>query len=152
MATYTYADDPDSDGTAAQKRDAVRFLIQDTTTAAGAAGGRLVTDAQIAFAIAEEMNVYTAAAAICDILVAQAKGVRSKSVGDVSVSYDAGFYESLGKRLRKRGETYVSVYAGGQSVSDKETDTADTDRVQPSFAIRDFEYEGAGTVEDERDS
>lgn len=149
---YTYDDDPDSDGTAAQKRDAVRLLIQDTKTAAGADGGKLVTDAQIAYFIAEEMNVYTAAAAACDSLVARAGGVSSRRVGDVSVSYDVGFYKELGSRLRKRGETYIGAYAGGISVSDKETDRVDTDVVQPSFAIDDFEYEGAGKVEDERDS
>ena len=149
---YTYADAPDSVGTAAQKRDAVRFLIQDTKTAAGANGGKLVTDAEIAFAIVEEMNVYTAAASCCDSLVARAGGVSSRRVGDVSVSYDAGFYKELGARLRKRGEVYMTVYAGGISVSDKETDRTDTDVVQPGIAIDDFLYEGAGDPADERDS
>lgn len=149
---FTYADDPDSDGTSAQQRDAVRFLIQDTLTAAGANGGKLVTDAQIAFAIAEEMNVYTAAASICDSLSAGKQGVSSRRVGDVSVSYDATFYRELGSRLRKRGETYMSLYAGGQSVSDKQTDRDDSDTVQPGIAVDDFEYEGAGSVSEERDS
>lgn len=149
---FTYADDPDSDGSAAQKRDAVRFLIQDTLTAAGANGGKLVTDAQIAFAIAEEMNVYTAAAACCDSLVSRAQGVKSRSVGDVSVSYDVGFYMELGKRLRKRGESYQSVYAGGQSASEKESDREDTSLVQPGFAVDDFEYDGAAQTPDERES
>lgn len=148
---FTYADDPDSDGTAAQQRDAIRVLIQDTLTAAGANGGRLVTDAQIVFFLAEEMNVYTAAAAVCDSLVAAAQGVGSRRVGDVSVTYDVNFYKELGNRLRRRGETYQAVYAGGQSVSEKDTDRADTTLVQPGFAVDDFEYDGAGSVQDERD-
>jgi hypothetical protein len=146
---YTYTDLPQT-----VNRDAVRFLIQDTKNADGTDGGVLVTDAQIAFALAEEMNVYTAAAACCDALVSQAQGVSSRSVGDVSISYSVGFYEALGKRLRNRGKTYQGPFAGALTESDKDTLREDTDATQPDFTRDMKEYPGLSeqALDQERES
>jgi hypothetical protein len=76
---FTYSDNPSSTGTAAQKRDAVRFLIQDTDTTNGK-----VTDAQIAWALGEEPNVYGAAARCCEALANKHGNISSRSVGDSS--------------------------------------------------------------------
>lgn len=126
---YTYTDDPNSSGTSAQKRDAVRFLIQDTDTANGK-----VTDAQIAFAILEEANIYSAAALCCDTLVAQFGSVTARSIDDTSVSYDAKFYQELGNQLRaKARSSYETPFCGGISVSDKDTTENGSDYVAPNF-------------------
>lgn len=149
---YTYTDNPVSGGTAQQQSDAVRVLIQDTLTAAGANGGKFCTDAQIAFAIAEEMNVYMAAARLAELLGAASGNVATRRVGDVSITYDPKIYRDLAVLLRARGMAHQALYAGGQSVADKQTDRDDTDVVQPSFAIDDFEFKGAGMMVDERQS
>ena len=149
---YTYSDDADSDGNAPQKRDAVRFLIQDTKTAAGAAGGKLVTDAEIAFSIAEEANVYMAAARCCETLVMRANGVSSRRVGPVSISYNSDTFEKLAKSLRARGGNYQRLYAGALTDTDKAEQQDDTDATQPDFKRGEYEYPGLEQLDQERES
>jgi hypothetical protein len=104
----------------------VRLLIQDTQTAR-----QLFQDEEINWAISAEANVYTAAAALCDMLVAKAGNVKSKSVADTSITYDVQMYRGLASILRSRGAGHQVPFAGGISISDKEVQQQDTDAVQP---------------------
>ncbi len=138
MPTYTYSDNPNSSGTTAQKRDAVRWLIQDTNTALGK-----VSDAEIAFTLVEEANVYAAAARCCEVLVAAAGSVKNRTVGSTSVSYDVAFYEKLAKTLREKARgQYEAPFCGGISVADKDTTESDSDRVAPDFFKGMHEFQG----------
>lgn len=107
----------------------VRLLIQDTNI-----NRKLFYDEEIDWQLTQENNVWTAAASLCDILVSRAGGVTSKSIGSLSLSYDPKLYFSLGGQLRARGSSYQVPYCGGISISDKESQQANTDAVRPSFA------------------
>lgn len=139
---YTYSDNPVAAGTAAQKRDAVRFLIQDTDVAFGK-----VTDAEIAFALTENANCYAAAAAICDTLAVRAGNVSSRSVDDTSVSYTADFYKDLSAKLWSQAKSgYETPFCGGISVADKATTETDSDRTPSDFTRGMFENPAAESV------
>lgn len=142
MAT-TYTDDPVYGGTAAQKRDAVRFLAQDHR-----ASQMKVSDAEVAFLIAEEANVYMAAAACAEKVAGRSGNISSKSVGDLSISYGAEHYTTLAKTLRQRGMGYQLPILRGASISGKEILEEDSDAVQPSFA-RDM-LQGTGLTDSTR--
>lgn len=106
----------------------VRFLIQDTVSTRP-----LCQDEELNFLIANEANVYMAAAAACDSLVARSAGVQSRRVGDLALTYDPKFYRSLGATLRARGMSHQLPSAGGLSVADKIAQASDSDAVRPSF-------------------
>lgn len=107
-------------------RDQVRFLIQDTQTAR-----QLVSDAEIAWVVSTEANVYMAAALLCDALVAKAGNIKTKVVGDLRLTYDPSYYRGLAAALRARGAGHQVPFAGGISISDKLEQQSDTDAVQP---------------------
>jgi hypothetical protein len=102
-------------------------LVQDTT-------GRL-SDETINYFLTSEPSVWYAAAMCCDTLAAEAGGKTSLTVGDLSVAYSAGEYKSLARNFRIRGSRAAVPFAGGIKVSDKNTETDDTDRVPHAFAI-----------------
>ena len=112
---------------ATSNRDLVRILIHDTT-------GRL-SDETIDYFLTSEPSVWYAAAMCCDTLSAEAQGKTSLTVGDLSVGYSAGEYKALAKSFRIRGSRAAVPFAGGITQSDKNTETADSDRAEPSFAI-----------------
>lgn len=111
------------------ERDQVRFLIQDTNTSK-----QLFQDSEIDWVLTQEMNVYTAAASLCDTLVFKAGAVRAKKIGDFGITYDPSLYRTLGGSLRARGMGHQVPYAGGLTNSDKSTLQLDTDAVQPSIS------------------
>jgi len=128
--TYTYGNDPVIAGTAAQKRDAVRFLAQDKTGTT-----MRVTDEEIAFLISTESSAWEAAACVCDIIAARlgpggAVEIRS---GDFTERYDATMYRDRANQLRARAATCQTPYLGGMTYTDKDTDEDNTDRVEPEF-------------------
>lgn len=104
----------------------VRFLIRDTDSARP-----LLDDNEIDWLLTQEDNVYLAAAAACDALVAQKGSIKSKSVNDLSITYDVEFYRGLAASYRARGFGGQVPFVGGISVSDKETQQQDADAVQP---------------------
>ena len=136
---FTYSDNPSSTGTAAQKRDAVRVLIQDTDTSNGK-----VTDAQIALALTEENgNIYGAAAWCCEALATRMGNISSRSVGDTSISYDHQTYAALAKTLRLRSRVGIEIpYCGGISQDDKHAAESSTDRTDPDFKRGMFDFIG----------
>lgn len=107
-------------------KDQVRFLIQDTNTSR-----QLVTDEEIEWLVSTEANVYTAAAMACETLVTKAGSIKSKWVGDLRIVYDASYYRNLAMSLRARGSSHQVPFAGGISISDKQTQENDSDAVQP---------------------
>jgi hypothetical protein len=143
---YTYSDDPVVGGTAAQKRDAVRFLCQDNQ--ANASSAYKLTDAEIAFLIANEANVYMAAGMACDIIANRGGALSSKKVGDLELQWGSREdYVALGQKLKARGMTYQLPTIGGISYDDKETLTNDTDWIKPLFARRMQENPGTTTAQ-----
>lgn len=124
--SWTYTGLPET-ATAEGRRDAVRLLIQDTDNAA-----QLFQDEEISFALAQENNsLYRAAALLLDALSKTAQ--QSRSIGDLSISSQSGGFSALATRYRMLATRGAMPFAGGISVSDKETRTADTDRVRPAF-------------------
>jgi hypothetical protein len=136
--TWTYSGDP-----ANSEKDAVRFRTGDTDTTE-----QLVTDEEIAYALAEKGGVIPAAIAICRSLAAQfARKATSKTVGKLSITMSdrATAFEKIAQSLEQEGSALVVPYAGGLSISEKETAAADTSSVQPTF-FRGMMENGAGTL------
>lgn len=121
----------------------VRFLIGDTnvgTPPAGPVNRLVLDDAEIAWLLTQEANVYMAAAAAADTIVQILNGgssssaaglITRKRVGQTDISYangkSAADYATLAKRLRARSGHQVA-FAGGISVADKLAREQDTDR------------------------
>lgn len=138
--TWTYTGNP-----ADSSKDRVRWLCGDTLDS-----DPQVSDEEIAAAVADEANVYDAAALVCDHLSARfaREAQRSLSAGgglntSVSLSERSKAYAARAKVLRDKGATYaVGVHAGGISRSAVEANESDTDLVQPGFYVGMFEDPG----------
>ena len=142
---YTYSDDPVISGTASQKRDAVRFLAQDNQ--ANASSAYKATDAEIAFLIASEANVFMAAGRLCQILANRPGPISMKKVGDLTIEFGSREdYLQLAQMLFARGMTYQIPTIGGVSRSDKELLSEDTDWLQPLFARKMQQNPGGSTA------
>ena len=134
---WTYSGDP-----GASALDEIRFLIADTDST------KLWTlqDGEIQYAVRKwPSNVYLAAAVCAETIMANMKGtVADKSVGDLSITYNAAsiqFYKETASRLRQRAAlASVKPWAGGTSISEKETNDADADRIQPAAKIGGMDY------------
>jgi hypothetical protein len=103
-----------------QPRDQVRFLIRDTNP-----GRPLLTDAEVAFLLAQEHdNVWWAAALGLDLAILAFSRYSSRSAGDVSVSYlTSSDISSLADYYRSRGGSQYGHQfptAGGISRADIE--------------------------------
>jgi hypothetical protein len=116
-------------GSTVGERYQIRTLIQDTNV-----NRQLFQDEEIDWSLTQEANLYMAAAALADILVAKGGGVKSKRISEFEVEYDPRMYLTIATRLRARGMNYQVPYAGGISRADKAAQQADTDWVTPSFA------------------
>lgn len=124
--TWTYDGDP-----SANDRDEVRYLVGDTDTSS-----QLTTDEEIAYAVAEEADNLMAAARVAKALAAKFARLADKAVGDLNISYSQRqeAYLNLAKELETRSNrSGAPPYAGGISISDKETVVDNDDRVEPAF-------------------
>ena len=132
--TWTYS------STSGLDRDYVRLRIGDTVTA-----DPLLTDEEIAALVTNEGDKHLAAAAAADTLAAQFARKVDKTVGKLSISNSQAFthFSALAKRLRSEITMTGGLYAGGISVSDKNEDKSDSDRVDPAFFVGQFEYPGS---------
>jgi len=108
----------------------IRFLIQDTISTRP-----LMQDEELDWLDTVESNVWMAAAAACESLVARSAGVQNRKVGDLSLTYDPKFYRELAVSLRARGAGNQVPYFGGQSISDKIATESNPDAVVPAFAV-----------------
>lgn len=124
--TWTYSGDPSS-----TDRDAVRFLVGDTDNT-----DQLFTDEEIAYALTQG-DSYTAAARLARNLASKYARYSDESIGDLSISYSQRYkhFTEIAKQLELESSRGVTPYAGGISVADKATVTADTDRIQTSIKV-----------------
>lgn len=111
------------------KKDQVRFVLQDTDE-----NRQLFQDEEIEWMLTQEMNQYMVVARLCDVLIGKARSVRAKKVGSLAITYNPEFYLHLKGMAMAKGLSYELPYAGGISVSDKQSQQQNSDWVQPSFA------------------
>lgn len=130
--TWTYGGDP-----SANDKDAVRFLSGDTDTT-----DQLVTDEEIAWLLTENPNVYSAAAESCRAIASKYARYADKTVGRISesASQKADAYEARADSLDEKASMNCVPSFGGLSISEKEALDEDTDAVQPSFPIGDWDH------------
>lgn len=125
-------------GSTVGMRTQIRFVIQDVQTAR-----QLLQNEEIDWIQTLESNAYLMAAMCCEILVARAGNVKTKTVGPLSLTYDPEFYRGLAATLRSRGMTNQMPYCGGISISDKLAQQDNTDWVPPRFFRGMFDNPGA---------
>ena len=135
-----YGGDP-----ANSNNDAVRALLGDTSTSTA-----LLSDSEVSWLVASHPNVYYTAAVGADMLFANnATSVTSKKVGDLSLVLGGGAggatnYKQLGEELRLTAARMgVKGYAGGISVSDKDTQIGDTDWDRSEIELGMHDYDTA---------
>lgn len=121
------------DASLASDRDRVRFLLQDTTNST--ARPNLLDDGEIAWVLTVEQNVYMAAALCAEALSTRFRGLVSKSVGSLSLTYDkaAETWKAIADRLRARGSLHMLPTAGGILKDDRDGIWEDADLLRPSF-------------------
>lgn len=117
-------------------RGRVRFLVQDTNT-----NVQLLSDAEIDFALSQSANIFRAAAIAARAIALNFARKLTLNPAPGGVSLDpqeqAEKYMALAEELEEQAGTVTgggaAVFAGGISVTDKETREDDTDRTQPFF-------------------
>jgi len=113
----------------------VRRLIYGGSTRSG-----YLSPADLVWFRANEPNLYLAAAAAAEAEAQQLVATGNRKVGDLEISYDnSSEWRALAKQLRIRGLVRISPYSGGISVSDKDSQAADTDYDAPSFKRGQFD-------------
>lgn len=129
IPAWTYSGDP-----SLSNKDAVRYLIGDTVSS-----DQQVTDTEILFALSQRTNIYGAAALVCRSLASRLSREADVVDRELRTSYSTRARAYL--RMASEFEMQSSVrsgalpYAGGISVSDKQRQVNDTDRVKPQFNI-----------------
>jgi hypothetical protein len=138
---WTYSGDP-----ASSPKDETRFLSGDTIST-----DPLVSDEEIAWAIAKFTSTQIAAAACCRSIAA--KFARQADTTNASLSISASqrskAFLDLAKKLDPSGLSDSSPgepypYFGGLSHAEKDTLSQDVDAVQPNFKIGQDDFPGTG--------
>ena len=115
-------------------KNQIRLLIGDTNPECG-----LLQNEEISYFLSQRPSFYGAAAECCRSLATRFSAQATMSAGDTKE-----MLSDISKAFAQRAlafETKAVVsgsgapYAGGISVSDKETQDEDTDRVQPQFVL-----------------
>lgn len=123
--------------------DSVRRLIYGGSTRSGT-----LSTADIASFVAENGNVYLAAseAAMAEMAV-NVSAPTNRKVGDLSVSFSADYlrFRDLSRSLRKRGLRAIKPFAGGITISNKDAERDESDRVAPAFAVGQFDNPVTGS-------
>lgn len=114
----------------AEDRDWVRFKTGDTNEAAA-----LLSDEEIGALLTTYADVtLTSAYAVEAILAKLARDVDRSNLGMSGTrSQKTQHYQDLLKTLRAQAGLSGEVFAGGQSIADKDDNAADTDLTQPMF-------------------
>ncbi len=123
------------DSSLSTSRDKVRFLIGDTSNSSAT---ELLADGEITWLLSEESSdVYRTAVAAAEAVAAKFSRLADTSVGDTSVSASqkAEAYRKLAADLRTKAleRGTAAPFAGGISISDRDTREADTDRPAMAF-------------------
>lgn len=128
-------------------RDAVRFLVGDTSTSTGR-----LQDAEIDWLVTTWGNTYRAAAEACRVLASRfTSQADTKRVGSLSItrSGQQARWLDLAKAYEakaRQGLTFgIEPYSGGISKSDKELTEADADWDRPWFKIGMHDHPGTDT-------
>jgi len=121
--TWTYSGNP-----GASDRDAVRFAIGDTDT-----NDQQLTNEEIAYLLTVAGSVVAASCSAIRKLIAKYVRLVDQTTGQISITYSqrASQYRALLSDIQDDGP--VAAYAGGISISDKESVESDTDRDPPAF-------------------
>jgi len=130
--TFTYA----STAPASSDRSYIRLRIGDTSS-----GSARFSDEELDAFLSVESNKYLAAAVAAESLMALYATKVDKSVGRLRISMQqaSGHFSKLAMRLRAEASMRVAPYAGGISIADKQDQNADTDRVNPSFSMGQYD-------------
>jgi len=135
--TWTYSGDPTS-----STKDEVRFLVGDTDK-----DNPLVQDEEISYAIGAEASVLRAAVRVARGIAASFARTVEKQVGDLKIKAGDRYKNYLEILKTLEAEASISLpgaapFAGGISHSQKETQTDDSDRVDPSFSKGMMDHSG----------
>lgn len=120
---------------ASSELDAVRLLIGDTDTT-----DQQLTDEEINYVRGITSSVRAAAIGCIRLLIARYARKVDKAIGDLKISYSQRLkqYQELITQVQldiALNSSSAAPYAGGISISDKETVEEDTDRVEPSIKL-----------------
>ena len=134
--TYSVAD------LASSPKDQVRRMIGDVISS-----DQQIADEEINFAITQRSSVYGAAADCCRYIAAQysrkADLVTQGAGGSLKTNYSqqSRAYAAMAATFESKSAMFGGAvpYAGGISVSDKQKNEQDTDRVAPQFNIGEFD-------------
>ena len=124
---WTYGGDPSN-----STREAVRFWCGDTDT-----NDQLLTDAEVDYILTLESKVIQAAATACEMIASEfARQADTKNGAlSVSASQRAKAYERRASLLRSKVNREVEVFAGGLTISGKDSLEESTTDVQPGFKV-----------------
>ncbi|MGA9772358.1 MAG: hypothetical protein WBV94_25215 [Blastocatellia bacterium] len=130
-------------------KDKVRLKIGDTDES-----DKQLFDDEISFQLSESGSVQAAATACALLLAGRYARQMNKAVGpfreDAADRYD--HYTDLAARLESQMATNgVTAFAGGISVSDKQTREEDSDRARPAFSRAMGNYPGTEAISQELD-
>ena len=124
---FTYGGDPSN-----SNLETVRFLIGDTDTI-----DQLLQDAEITYLLTIESKLYDAAATACETIAAKFARKADTSNGTLSekASQRSLAYERRASLLRSKVNRKVQVFAGGLTISGKDTLDESSTNVQPAFKL-----------------
>lgn len=132
--SWTYGGDP-----SANNRDFVRFEVGDTDTT-----DQLVTDEEIAGAVSLYGNKWKAAAAVAQAIAGKFARRVDSTMGKLKLAYSqrVKHYLELAKKLEAEAKKHgrAAPWAGAVSKDEKQTEEDDTDRAEPAFAVRQFDF------------
>lgn len=139
---FTYTSDPEN-----SKRDAVRLLTGDTDST-----DALLQDSEVDYFLSLYSDtVYPAAAAACDAISSKYARQADTTNGRLSIraSQRSYAYAQKAKELRRDTLLGAEVFAGGLTISGKNTLDDDSDAVQPAFSVGMDDYNSADNSDED---
>lgn len=126
ILAWTYSGNPKT-----SPGDEIRFLIGDTVP-----DDPLLQDEEIGYAYLEESNVIEAAISCALAIAAKFSRQADRDNGKlkVSLSQRAKAYHDLADKLRLKMGVLATPYAGGLTISEKQTLGQNTDATQSAFS------------------
>ena len=124
---FTYGGDP-----ANSNREAVRFWCGDTNSS-----DQLLADAEIDYLLTIETKIIECAATACEMIASKFARQADTENGELKVkaSQRAKAYEARASMLRSRVNRHTEVFAGGLTISGKDSLNESTSDVQPGFKV-----------------
>lgn len=143
-ASWTYGNAPST-----STRDQARLESGDCLTSM-----KIVSDAEVTYAIANEDNVLLAAARVAEIATAKLATLIDQSAEGYNAQLSQRFaqFKETAERLRAKHDTISVPYAGGISADEWDTWRDDSDLVQPHFKREMFDNKRTATEQDAEDN